>query len=271
MYNYAHGDTGQIKALAGQLALFDSCKREFMGGMNADGCAEVQTLKVELYAQGFSTVTCAVLRHFSAHTAQIKNNDRGIRNMNLKQTFEAITKKTEEAGKQQTDISRKLEANKAEKAKAEAAKAAALEAKDEQAYKNACRAIADADAGIEFNTICLRETKQKQLATDAENRGIKQGLRDGLKEIYATAIDEIEKAMKAIITVSEEALNKLNAIDGMAQAWDAQVMKQTNTTGSTFTADRKLVLNQYIGTVRARLDGIKTMRESDPFLKEGGK
>ena len=65
--------------------------------------------------------------------------------MDLKQTFEAINQKVEEAGKQQADISQKLEANKNEKAKAEAAKAAALEAKDEQAYKAACRAIADAD------------------------------------------------------------------------------------------------------------------------------
>ena len=189
--------------------------------------------------------------------------------MNLKQTFEAITKKTEEAGKLQADISRKLDANKAERAKAEAAKAAALEAKDEQAYKNACRAIADADAGIEFNTICLREAQQKQLATDADDQGNKHGLQDGMKEIYATAIDEIETALKAIITASEGALNKLNAIDGMAQAWDAQVMKQANTTGSTFTADKKLVLNQFMNASRSRLDGIKTMREADPLLKGG--
>ena len=182
--------------------------------------------------------------------------------MNLKQTFEAITKKTEEAGKLQADISRKLDANKAERAKAEAAKAAALEAKDEQAYKNACRAI-------EFNTICLREAQQKQLATDADDQGIKHGLQDGMKEIYATAIDEIETALKAIITASEGALNKLNAIDGMAQAWDAQVMKQANTTGSTFTADKKLVLNQFMNASRSRLDGIKTMREADPLLKGG--
>lgn len=189
--------------------------------------------------------------------------------MNLKQTFEAITKKTDEAGKQQADISRKLEANKAEKAKAEAAKAAALEAKDEQAYKDACRAIADADAGIEFNTICLREAQHKQLATEADDQGIKQGLRDGMKEIYATAIDQIETALKGIINVSEGTLNKLNAIDGMAQTWDAQVMKQPNTGVSAFTGDRKMVLNQYISTIRAKLDGIKTMRELDPLLKGG--
>lgn len=188
--------------------------------------------------------------------------------MNLKQTFEAITKKTEEAGKQQADISRKLEANKSEKAKAEAAKAAALEAKDEQAYKAACRAIADADAGIEFNTICLREAQHKQLATDAENQNIMHGLRGGMNEIYATAIDEVEKALKAIITVSEGTLNKLNAIDGMAQAWDAQVMKQVNTTGSTFTVDKKMVLNQYINFSKSRLEGIKTMREANPLLKK---
>lgn len=192
--------------------------------------------------------------------------------MNLKQTFDAITKKTDEAGKQQADISRKLEANRNEKARAEAAKAAALEAKDEQAYKAACRAIADADAGIEFNTICLRESKQKQLATDADDKGIKGGLRAGMKEIYDTAIDEIEKALKDIMSVSEGALNRLNAIDSMAQAWDLQVMKQTTLLGSTFTADKKLVLNQYFNIAKTRLDWISSMRKANPMLKkEGGK
>ena len=45
MYNYAWKDAGQFKALAGQHALFDSCKREFMVGMNAEGCAGMQTTK----------------------------------------------------------------------------------------------------------------------------------------------------------------------------------------------------------------------------------
>ena len=43
---------------------------EFMGGMNAEGCAELQTLKSGTLCTGLS-VTSAVLRHFSAYAARI--------------------------------------------------------------------------------------------------------------------------------------------------------------------------------------------------------
>lgn len=190
--------------------------------------------------------------------------------MSLKDIFEAISKKTAEAGKQQADITRKLEANKSEKARAEAARAKALEAKDEQAYKAACRAIADADAGIEFNTICMREAQQKQLATEEDDAKIKSGLRQGMQEIYADAILKIEKLTGEMKNTSESAMQKLKEIDAMAESWDQAIMKNS-IHRSPFCHDKSLSLQGFYNGATARLTQLETMKKADPSFKERGK
>ena len=189
--------------------------------------------------------------------------------MSLKDIFEAITKKTAEAGKQQAEITRKLEANKGEKARAEAAKAAALEAKDEQAYKAACRAIADADAGIEFNTICLNEFQRKQLAAEAEDAKIKSGLRQGMKEIYVDAILRVEKLANEMQDITESAMNKLKEIDIKADEWDKGIMR--NPRLSPFCTDKSLSLLGLYNGAKARINQLANMKKADPFFHEGGK
>ena len=189
--------------------------------------------------------------------------------MSLKETFEAITKKTAEAGKQQAEITRKLEANKGEKARAEAAKAAALEAKDEQAYKAACRAIADADAGIEFNTICLNEYQRKQLATEAEDAKIKSGLKQGMKEIYMDTILQIEKLATEMMNLTESTMNKLKQIDAMADSWDRSIMKKPSS--SPFCANQSIGLLGFHNGAKARLTQLQNMKKADPFFNEGGR
>ena len=193
--------------------------------------------------------------------------------MTLKKTFEMITSKTNEAAKQQDEITRKLEANKSEKAKAEEAKAAALKAKDEQAYRTACRNIADNEASIEFNTICLQEIQKKQLATDADDQEIRRGLYQGMNDIYAGAINEIERALSVIVHEAEEAVKKLNEIDSMAMLWDEQVMKHPrNPVPTSFTYDKRIPLKQLANYANGRLIAINSMKKVDPSLKtEGGK
>ena len=189
--------------------------------------------------------------------------------MSLKDTFATIIKKTSEAGKQKAEITRKLETNKSEKARAEAAKTAALEAKDEQAYKAACRAIADADAGIEFNTICLNDFQKKQLATEAEDTQIKRELWQGEKEIYVDAILQIEKLAKEMLTISESAMQKLNKINAMADSWNKEIMREYNHT--PFCSDKSLSLQGMINGANARLNQLAVMKKADPFFHEGGK
>ena len=189
--------------------------------------------------------------------------------MPMNKTFEMITSKASEAEKQLAEITRKMDVNKAEKAKAERAKAAALQAKDEQAYKAACRAIADADAGIEFNTICMQEAKKKQLASDADDQKIKAGLQLEIKGIYSSAIDEMEKALISMQDIADGAIKKLAAIDAMANTWDAQVMKKPRPAGAVpITASKVISLQQFFNAAGGRLEGIKTMRKADPMLQK---
>ena len=189
--------------------------------------------------------------------------------MSLKDIFDAIAKKTSEMDKQKAGITRKLEANKGEKARAEAAKAAALEAKDEKAYKEACRAIADADAGIEFNTICMDEYQKKQQATEAEDAQIRRGLQQGLKEIYVDAFFQIERLATEIQGVSESALQKMKGIDAMADSWNREVMKQPNSV--SFCSTNIVAMQGIYNSAKARLEQMKAMKKADPFFKEGGK
>ena len=190
--------------------------------------------------------------------------------MTLKEIFEFISKKTAEAGKQIAEITSKLETNKSEKARAEAARAKALEAKDEQAYKAACRAIADADAGIEFNTICLREAQQKKLATEAEDLKIKGGLRQGMQEIYMDAVLKIEKLADEMQSVSELAMQKLREIDGMAASWDKEVMKNREYR-SPLCHDKSLSLQGFYNGASARLNQLEGIKKTDPSIKGKGK
>ena len=190
--------------------------------------------------------------------------------MTLKDTFSRITNKAGEADKQQGEFARKLEAYQRDKARGEAGKAAALAAKDERAYKDACRAIADAEAGIEFNSICLQEVQQKQFATDADDREISSGLNQGTREIYADAMGKIEKALTDIVNAAAEANKKLGEIDAMAQTWSRQVMKRPADTGSGMTYDKHFTIAQFYNSATGRLNSIKEMRNADPCLQKNG-
>ena len=173
--------------------------------------------------------------------------------MELKEIIEKVRKKVEEAASQRAEISRRLSVNKRDKAAAEEAKAAALEAKDEQAYKDACRAIADSEAGIEFNTICLNAQRKKLFATYAENREIKQAMRKEAAAIAAEAFKEIEKACESISEKVSFAVEKLQAIDTMNQAWDDEVMKGSNPLQGNASEDKIVILNQFKGRAEATL------------------
>ena len=192
-------------------------------------------------------------------------------------TLEEITKKINEraadAGEQQAQVSRKLEANQQDKSKAEAAKRAALEAKDEEAYKKACRDLADANAGIEFNTICLQGLQRKPYATETEHNATLRELREAAQAVYVPAMLEIEKACKRIFEVASEAEKKYNAIDELARKWKRAVMNDHN--------ERSLVINvsheyaaqtvPYIAMVKGHLFGFENMHKNSPLFKEGDK
>lgn len=189
--------------------------------------------------------------------------------MSLKNAFETITRKTAEVGRQKAEIIRKLEENKNEKSKYEAAKAASLEAKDEKAYKEACRAIADADAGIEFNSICLNEFLKKKHATEADDNQIKRGLRQGLNEIYVDAVLQIEELAIEMQNVSESAIEKMKKIDAMAELWDKNIMNQTSTT--TLCSNKSITLFGFYNGAKARITQLEMLKKDDPFFKKGEK
>lgn len=191
--------------------------------------------------------------------------------MLLKDIFAKITSKTAEVEKQQADITRKLEANKAEKEKAEAAKKEALAKKDESAYKAACRAAADAEAGIEFNTICLKDHQNGRHATDAEDAEIRCGMAQGLKEIYVETINQVENLTKEMINVTEAAINKMKAMDSMMESWDQEITKKHNPMQGSFCQARIITMASLHNPAKGRLNQLQTMKAADPFFKEGGK
>ena len=189
--------------------------------------------------------------------------------MTLQETYKMISDKTTEAGRQQAEFTKKLKGYQEEKAQAEAAKRAALESKDELAYKEACRAIADAEAGIEFNTICLQDVQKKKFATESDDTAIKSGLNRGIKDIYVEAINSIEKAFVDLLEASETAMKKFDSIDAMAQSWDESVMKDHSPRVSGYSANRSLTISQFAGLAKTRLNTLRTAKKSDPFFKEG--
>lgn len=193
--------------------------------------------------------------------------------MDTKELFATITAKTAAAGKQQAEITQKLEANKRDKAQAEANKRTALERKDEAAYKKACRDLADADAGIEFNTICLQEAQRKPNATEKENDEITRTLRKAAQDIYVPAMLKIEKAMMEIMEVSESAVRDFNKIDEMARTWKRSVMNDHNERSlvNNVSQEWAIQISPFIGVVKPHLYQFKQIHEKNPLFKEGGK
>ena len=191
--------------------------------------------------------------------------------MSLKKTYETISKKAAEAEKQKAEITRKLEANKNEKARAEAAKAAALEAKDEEAYKQACRAIADADAGIEFNTICLNEFQKKQLASEADDAQIKRQLQQGAQELYMDAIIRFEKMVVETQGLMETTMQRLREVAAMAHTWDEGIMRNIGSTYSAFSHDKLLALQGINNGIKARLNQLDMIKKANASFREGGR
>ena len=179
----------------------------------------------------------------------------------IKDIIDAVKRKMDEESRQRNEISNRLSKNKMEKAAAEEAKKAALEAKDEQAYKDACRAIADSEAGIEFNKICLETQRAKLYATGEENRDIKRAMRREVAEIWLEALNEIETAFDNISKVSSLAIEKLNAVNVMEESWDENVMKGTNPKTSLASGDKGLLLNQYKSRADAALDVIRKIHK----------
>lgn len=180
--------------------------------------------------------------------------------MTLAETCNKIMDKVNEAGQQESILSTKLNGYQRDKKQAEAAKLAALEAKDEEAYKTACRAIADADAGIEFSTICLRDIQHKKFASDEENTDVRRNLNRNLQDIYLGAISEIEKAFISIRETAEAAIEKMETIDDMAQAWNESVMRASS--GKGFCTDKRLTMAQYVSLAKARLTSIPLQKGS---------
>lgn len=189
--------------------------------------------------------------------------------MALNDTFDIIKARSTEAGNQQAEIVCKLEANKADKARAEADKAAALEAKDENQYKAASRAIADAEAGIEFCEICLRDVKRRQFATDEENAEVLRGLQRETDTIYTEAILSIEKALAEIVDVMDGVARKYSAIDTMARTWKEAVMKDYRPEASPFCSDRRMALTPFDGVIKTRLNTLREGKKASPLFNKG--
>lgn len=189
-------------------------------------------------------------------------------NKELKQISDMINERLNDYRQQQDIILQKLEANKTDKEQAEADRAAALESKDEKAYKSACRAIADAESGIEFINICLQELQKKHFAKTEEDGSVKRGLHTAMDKIYADAINEIEKALDIIVHISDGAVQELKTIDVLARAWNDDIMKDHSPIKMSFSQNRTISLEQYYNAANSRLSMIKLVKEKDSAFRK---
>lgn len=191
--------------------------------------------------------------------------------MDIGKLFQKINDAITAAGKEQAAFSSKLEAHRRDKEQAEAAKAAALKAKDEQGYKAACRALADAEAGIEFNSICLRSAESEKHATDQENAEIMRDLRKAGADVFVPTMLAIEKALDTAVTAANEALQKYSAIDDMARAWKQAVMSDHNERSLSIDISKEysLPVAQLAGKLKQHLTLIRMGKEKNPLFNGG--
>ena len=184
--------------------------------------------------------------------------------------FNFIKQRVEDAAREKAATSQQLEACRNDKIIAEAAKEKAVTDVDEQAYKDACRMIAEAEAGIEFNSRLLQKFERKQYANEAEDAKVQKALTGIRRDICNQSFDEIERALSAALAAANEALSKLGSVNTMADAWNTQIMK-TSYQLSQFQQDANrsainissatITLNQVKSICTARLDSIKSLRE----------
>ena len=191
--------------------------------------------------------------------------------MTIQEVFQKITDISAAVGKEQADFTNRLNECRRDKEKAEAAKAAALSAKDEQGYMAACRALADAEAGIEFNTMCLHTAQTKKHASDQENDEIIRELRKASAEIYKPTLLTIEKALETAVEAAEAAEKKYEAIDEMGRSWKMAVMNDHNerSLAIAVSGDYSLALAPLAGKLKTSLSLIKMGKKENPLFKEG--
>ena len=190
--------------------------------------------------------------------------------MKTNEVFDFIKQRIDDAAREKTVTSQQLEAYRSEKAKAEAAREKAVMDADEQAYKDTCRMIAGAEAGIEFNSKLLQLSERKQYANEAEDAKVQEALTGIKRDICKKSFDEIERGLSAALAAANEALSKLKSVYSMADAWNTQVMKtsyqlpqiqQDANRSAINISSATITLNQIKSICTARLDSIKSLRE----------
>lgn len=190
--------------------------------------------------------------------------------MKTNEVFDFIKQRIDDAAREKAVTSQQLESYRSEKAKAEEAREKAVMDADEQAYKDACRMIAGAEAGIEFNSKLLQLSERKQFANDAEDAKVQEALTGIKREICKKSFDEIERGLSAALAAANEALSKLESVYTMAEAWNTQVMKNPSQLSQTqrstdknaiYNSNLTIALNQVKGVCSARLNNIKLLRQ----------
>lgn len=177
----------------------------------------------------------------------------------------AIEKKVGEYNRQLEIIKRNLEKNSADLDQAEAAKTEALKSGDEKGYKTACRAAADAAAGVEFNNKSRQALLDTPFASAEENSVINDDLHRTANEIFVHAADEIGKGLDMIIQAADAAIDKMNIISVLAAQWNKEVMKDRG--DSDFAQTKMIVLQQNANAAKGRKAAIQIVRENDPAFR----
>lgn len=190
--------------------------------------------------------------------------------MKTNEIFDFIKQRIDDAAQEKAVTSQQLESYRSEKAKAEKAREKALMDADEQAYKDTCRMIAGAEAGIEFNSRLLQLSERKQYANEAEDAKVQEALTGIKRDICKKSFEEIERGLSAALVAANEALSKLESVYTMADAWNTQVMKNSSQLSQTQQdairstiniSSATITLNQVKSICAARLDSIKLLRE----------
>lgn len=184
--------------------------------------------------------------------------------------FNFIQQRVEDAAREKAATSQQLEAYRNDKIIAEAAREKAVTDADEQTYKDACRMIAEAEAGIEFNSRLLQLSEHKQFANDAEDAKVQEALTGIKRDVCKKSFEEIERGLNAALAAANEALSKLGSVNSMADVWNTQVMKTSYQLSQAQQDANKtainnssaiIALNQVKGVCSARLNNIKLLRQ----------
>lgn len=187
----------------------------------------------------------------------------------LSRLLDAMVNKAAEADGLRIDIEKRLAENEAAKEQAASDKKKAMDALNESAYKEASRAEAEADAGIDFCQISLQKLARKPCVSESEHAEIMGALQQEVDAIYKDTILQIEKGLAEVVAAMDMAKRKYDVIDSAATSWNLMVMKDERAASINFCNEKTLMLSPFDGVIRSRLYQLREGKKANPLFRDG--